>query len=54
MTDEMEEYAYWAAYNKAIDNCIRIFKENSWDMELGNTYIQNIIEKFKKEKINNE
>lgn len=35
------------SYNNAIEDCLVIFLQNTFDIEHGNTYIQDIIKKFK-------
>lgn len=35
------------SYNNAIEDCLVIFLQNTFDTEHGNMYIQDIIKKFK-------
>lgn len=51
--DEKEEYEFWQekieeAYNQGINEAIKTFKLNTFDSEVGNTYICKILEEFEK------
>lgn len=48
MENEQElEILRKSSYNDTIEDCLIIFTTNSFDTEVGNTYIQDMIKKFK-------